>query len=94
MYDILQCNFFPFQILKIAKKYISLLINVTFSLNWLFLFPDLGMTPRGMTPRMGVAGQTPLRTPARDKLNINQEEDFDAPIKDKFYQVHEALSIG
>lgn len=45
-----------------------------------------GMTPRGMTPRMGVAGQTPLRTPARDKLNINQEEDFDAPINDKFYQ--------
>lgn len=86
--------FFPFQILKTAKKYISLFINVTFSLNWLFLFADLGMTPRGMTPRMGVAGQTPLRTPARDKLNINQEEDFDAPINDKFYQVHEALSIG
>ena len=45
------------------------------------------MTPRGMTPRMGVAGQTPLRTPARDKLNINQEEDFDAPTSDRLYQV-------
>ncbi|KAK3089147.1 hypothetical protein FSP39_001265 [Pinctada imbricata] len=45
-----------------------------------------GMTPRGMTPRMGVAGQTPLRTPMRDKLNINQEDGFEVDMSDKFYQ--------
>ena len=38
-----------------------------------------------MTPRMGVAGQTPLRTPVRDKLNINPEEEFDMNVND--YQV-------
>lgn len=81
--------FFPVKSQKQQKKYTKVFINVT----WIesLLFADLGMTPRGMTPRMGVAGQTPLRTPARDKLNINQEEDFDGPINDKFYQVHEAL---
>lgn len=40
-----------------------------------------------MTPRMGVAGQTPLRTPVRDKLNINPDEDYDMNVNDKFYQV-------
>jgi len=33
-------------------------------------------------------GQTPLRTPVRDKLNINQaEEDFESTNNDQFYQV-------
>ncbi|KAL3882692.1 hypothetical protein ACJMK2_029005 [Sinanodonta woodiana] len=41
-----------------------------------------GMTPKGgMTPQqqlaIGPPGQTPLRTPIRDKLNINQIEDFE-----------------
>ena len=45
------------------------------------------MTPHGMTPRMGVSGQTPLRTPVRDKLNINPEEEFDMNVNDKYYQV-------
>jgi len=39
------------------------------------------LTPSALTPRVslnrfpGASGQTPLRTPARDKLNINPEED-------------------
>lgn len=74
---------------KQQKKYTQVFVIAT--RNDSLSFVELGMTPRGMTPRMGVAGQTPLRTPARDKLNINLEEDFDAPINDKFYQVHEAL---
>lgn len=49
-----------------------------------------GMTPQmmgGITPR-GVPGQqTPLRTPVRDKLNINQpEENFDMAVGDQYYQ--------
>lgn len=51
------------------------------------------MTPRGMTPKMVVAGQTPLTTPMRDKLNINQDEDFDAPGNEKYYQVKKHLWI-
>lgn len=40
-----------------------------------------GMTPHGMTPMMsqqGSVGMTPGRTPMRDKLNINQGEDFES----------------
>ncbi|WAR09348.1 CDC5L-like protein [Mya arenaria] len=39
-----------------------------------------GMTPHGMTPLVGQNGQpglTPGRTPMRDKLNINQMDDFE-----------------
>ncbi|XP_021355301.1 cell division cycle 5-like protein [Mizuhopecten yessoensis] len=49
-----------------------------------------GMTPQtvgGMTPRGMPGQQTPLRTPVRDKLNINQpEENFDMAVTDQFYQ--------
>lgn len=46
------------------------------------------MTPgRGMTPaRGGVAGQTPLRTPVRDKLNINAEDDMDMESVSQYQQ--------
>jgi hypothetical protein len=50
------------------------------------------MTPHGMTPRMGVSGQTPLRTPVRDKLNINPEEEFDMN-NDKIYQVSSYTNV-
>lgn len=37
------------------------------------------MTPQGMTPMQnGQSGVTPLRTPMRDKLNINQSDDFES----------------
>jgi hypothetical protein len=39
------------------------------------------MTPHGMTPMItqnGQLGVTPLRTPMRDKLNINQGDDFES----------------
>ena len=42
--------------------------------------PPPGMTPQGMTPAMSVSGQsgiTPGRTPMRDKLNINQMDEFE-----------------
>jgi len=43
------------------------------------LFTIVGMTPAGMTPLPnGQSGETPLRTPMRDKLNINQMEDFES----------------
>ncbi|KAL5009999.1 hypothetical protein ScPMuIL_012304 [Solemya velum] len=48
-----------------------------------------GLTPRGMTPRgnMGPPGQTPLQTPVRDKLNINQPDgEYDSQQYDKFFQ--------
>lgn len=41
---------------------------------------DGGMTPHGMTPMLtqgGQVGLTPGRTPMRDKLNINQSDDFE-----------------
>jgi pre-mRNA-splicing factor CDC5/CEF1 len=42
-----------------------------------------GVTPSSMFPKQtkqaaGPGGQTPLRTPTRDKLNINPEEDLDS----------------
>lgn len=42
---------------------------------------ETGMTPGARTPAImgsGGMGQTPLRTPVRDKLNINQADDFDS----------------
>ena len=41
--------------------------------------PRGGLTPSsGLTPRPGQAiGQTPMRTPVRDKLNINAEGEYD-----------------
>lgn len=47
------------------------------------------MTPGGLTPRPGKAGaiQTPLRTPVRDKLNINQEDEVADPEFAKYRQV-------
>lgn len=47
-----------------------------------------GLTPRGgVTPRGGAGGQTPLVTPVRDKLNINQPySDFESQANDKYYQ--------
>ncbi|XP_060551869.1 cell division cycle 5-like protein [Ruditapes philippinarum] len=42
---------------------------------------DGGMTPHGLTPMItqnGQLGVTPLRTPMRDKLNINQGDDFES----------------
>ena len=33
------------------------------------------------------SGQTPLRTPVRDKLNINQPEDMDPAMFENFEQV-------
>lgn len=41
----------------------------------------------GLTPREGTSGQTPLRTPIRDKLNINAEDDYDDPQYAKYQQV-------
>lgn len=48
-----------------------------------------GLTPRGgVTPRGAAGGQTPLVTPVRDKLNINQPySDFESQANDKYYQM-------
>lgn len=49
-----------------------------------------GLTPRGMTPMITQngqpTGQTPLRTPVRDKLNINQPDDMDPSMYENFEQ--------
>lgn len=47
------------------------------------------MTPGGMTPKLGKTGsvQTPLRTPVRDKLSINQEDEINDPDYAKYRQV-------
>lgn len=48
-----------------------------------------GMTPGGLTPRVGgksIQGPTPLRTPVRDKLNINQEEEAVDPEMARYRQ--------
>lgn len=51
---------------------------------------DGGLTPRGMTPMITQngqpTGQTPLRTPVRDKLNINQPDDMDPSLYENFEQ--------
>lgn len=46
------------------------------------------MTPGGMTPKPGKTGsvQTPLRTPVRDKLSINQEDEINDPDYAKYRQ--------
>ncbi len=49
-----------------------------------------GLTPRGgATPHSAVPGQTPLRTPARDKLNINVDNEYDDPEYAQYLQVCE-----
>ena len=53
-----------------------------------------GMTPRsGATPRMGAPGQTPLRTPIRDKLNINAEDEYEDMEYAQFQQVSKCDSL-
>ena len=65
----------------------------TSSSGWMLqsLFCLAGLTPRGMTPMITQngqpTGQTPLRTPVRDKLNINQPEDMDPAMFENFEQV-------
>ena len=56
--------------------------------------PD-GMTPRsGMTPGQGATPkQTPLRTPTRDKLNINaQGGEFEDPTYAEYQQVRDVIA--
>lgn len=49
-----------------------------------------GMTPGSMTPGMqgtvAIPGQTPLRTPVRDKMGINAEDDMDEAAYTKYAQ--------
>ena len=45
-----------------------------------YLLAFTGMTPRsGMTPQVGGAGstQTPMRTPIKDSLGINPEDEYE-----------------
>jgi len=47
-----------------------------------------GLTPQGgTTPQIPGAMPTPLRTPARDKLNINMEEEYADPEYAQYQQV-------
>ena len=48
---------------------------------------SLGMTPgRGLTPARSTPGPTPGRTPVRDKLSINAEEDMDLEAMSRLQQ--------
>ena len=61
------------------------------------LLDIVGLTPRGMTPMITQngqpTGQTPLRTPVRDKLNINQPDDMDPSMYENFEQVASNIII-
>ncbi len=46
------------------------------------------MTPRGMTPQVTMGtGQTPIRTPVRDNLSINADDDMEDSAFTKYAQV-------